>query len=225
VFRKGSHSDSGIRASRQSKSKRRAPIGLLAAGIPALLALFLWQGEQFLTLKTTPTAGHIDAVVVLAGAPDEDKVRLEEALRLVQADRDARLILPLRHTRVTWPWLVRYYRLPEFMSTDRVIVRHENGDGAEDGTNRGGTFLEARKTIHLMLEHGLETALVVSSPYHMRRAKLAFEKASNGHPLRFFYHPVPRSSDDETPWWMDGRYLARVVQEYGKLIAAYTVLY
>jgi uncharacterized SAM-binding protein YcdF (DUF218 family) len=117
---------------------------------------------------------------------------------------------------------VRKYRIKAHLPEDRVLIGREESSKAEPWLDRGGTFAEARKTLEIMRQNGFRSAIVVSSNYHMRRARLAFERANQDPALVFYFHPVDyRDPDDSDPWWWDGAYMTKVADEYLKLLAGY----
>jgi len=140
----------------------------------------------------------------------------------VQAEEAGLLLLPVRHRALEWPWFVRKYRIRGPLPEDRVIIGREENSKSRSWPDPGGTFAEARKTIEIMRRHNLHSAVVVSSGYHMRRARLAFERASPDPALVFYFHPVDvLDPEDSGPWWMNGGYALRVADEYIKLAGGY----
>ncbi len=84
----------------------------------------------------------------------------------------------------------------------------------------GGTYVEARKTVQIMEKLNLTSAIIVSSAYHMRRAQMAFDRYRPSTRIEFYYHPVELDSKGERMWWLDTKYVAKILQEYKKVIAA-----
>jgi uncharacterized SAM-binding protein YcdF (DUF218 family) len=193
-------------------------IGVALAG----LAGFLVWGNDFLSVEPEPLTDKADLAVVLAGAQPEDRERVLVAVDLVQADEARMLLLPIRHRALEWAWFVRKYRIKAHLPEDRVLIGREDGTKAGSWPDLGGTFAEARKTLEIMRQHDFRSAIIVSSNYHMRRARLAFARANQDPTLVFFFHPVDyRDPEDSDPWWWDGAYVTKVADEYLKLLAAY----
>jgi uncharacterized SAM-binding protein YcdF (DUF218 family) len=190
-----------------------------------LIFLFLWQGEAFLTIDNADDCNNVDAVIVLAGGPEDDSLRVKRGVEIAHSRGTEYLILPLRNSAITWSWLVDQYGIETPMNDKHVLIKNMQPDDRHIFKRYGGTFLEAKKTITIMLEHHLHSAVVVSSGYHMRRARLAFKKVGKGLSVTFFYHPVPRSSANRSPWWTDIMCLLKVMFEYGKLVAAHAGVY
>ena len=199
----------------------RWAVGITALGLGAMVVFFAW-GNDFLCIEPGLPVRRVDVAVVLAGPPDEDRERVLVAVDLVQAEEAGWLLLPLRHRALGWPWFVRKYRIRPPVPEDRVIIGREESSKSRSWLDPGGTFAEAKKTVEIMRQHDLRTAVVVSSGYHMRRAALAFERA-NPHPgLVFYFHPVEvLDPEDPGPWWMNAGYALRVADEYIKLAGGY----
>jgi len=199
----------------------RLAVGITAVLIAGIVVFFIW-GNDFLTIEPGLPMQRVDVAVVLAGPPEEDRERVLVAVDLVKAEEAGILLLPLRHRALEWPWFVRKYRIRTPLPEDRVIIGREEGPRNSSRPDLGGTFAEAKKTIEIMRRHDLRSAVIVSSGYHMRRARLAFERASQDPGLVFYFHPVDvLDPDDSGPWWMNGGYALKVADEYVKLIAGY----
>jgi len=196
---------------------------IVAASLAILLFLFIWQGESFLILDNADDCKDVDSVIVLAGSP-EDSLRIKKGVEITDSRGVEYLILPIRNSGITWAWLVDEYSIEIPISNERVLIGHMEPDDKQILKHYGGTFLEAKKSIEIMLKHHLNSAIVVSSGYHMRRSRLAFERAKEEYPIRFCYHPIREHLNKNKPWWLNLRYLLRVLTEYGKLASTYTIL-
>ncbi len=199
----------------------RLAVGIAAVLMAGMVAFFIW-GNDFLRIEQGLPAQRVDAAVVLAGPPDEDRERVLVAVDLVQADGAGLLLMPMRHRALEWDWFVRKYRIRTPVPEERVIIGREEGPRSQSWPDPGGTYAEARKTVEIMRRHHLRSAVVVSSGYHMRRARLAFERANPDPALVFYFHPVDvLDPEDSGPWWMNGGYALRVADEYIKLAGGY----
>lgn len=199
----------------------RLAVGITAVLMGGIVAFFIW-GNDFLSIEQGLPAQRVDVAVVLAGPPDEDRERVLVAVDLVQAEEAGLLLLPVRHRALEWAWFVRKYRIRGQVPEDRVIIGREENSKSRSWPDPGGTFAEARKTIEIMRQHHLHSAVVVSSGYHMRRARLAFERANPDPTFVFYFHPVDvLDPEDSGPWWMNGGYALRVADEYVKLAGGY----
>jgi uncharacterized SAM-binding protein YcdF (DUF218 family) len=199
----------------------RLAVGITAVLMGGIVAFFIW-GNDFLCIEQGLPAQRVDVAVALAGPPDEDRERVLVAVDLLQAEEADLLLLPVRHRALEWSWFVRKYRIRTPLPEDRVIIGREENSKGRSWPDPGGTFAEARKTIEIMRRHNLRSAVVVSSGYHMRRARLAFERANPDPALMFYFHPVDvLDPEDSGPWWMNGGYALRVADEYIKLAGGY----
>lgn len=160
-------------------------------------------------------------MVVLAGSPkEEDPVRVIEGVAVFLEKKADYLMFPLRHPRINWSWLVKKYRIKTTVPREKVLIGRASVKDRQTNEELGGTFTEAGMTIRLMAEKSIKSALVVTSGYHIRRSRLAFERALDGRDFRFCFHGVERPAGIE-PWWLDKDYLFRVLGEYKKLIGAF----
>ena len=69
----------------------------------------------------------------------------------------------------------------------------------------------------IMQERGFESAIVVSSPYHMRRSAILFDRAFKDSRVELIYHPVQESWFKVKYWWKDPHTRKTVRQEYMKM--------
>ena len=60
----------------------------------------------------------------------------------------------------------------------------------------------AKLTAQLLRARGLHSAILVTSPYHQRRASLLFERAFASAGLSFLNHPADDPEWDADRWWM-----------------------
>jgi hypothetical protein len=186
------------------------------------LAAFLGGGHRFLCHREGTLPGAADVVVVLAGPPDEDRERVAAGVALTRAGHHRFLLLPLRHRALTWPWFVRYYHIEDPIPDERVLFGRGHDPKRRHAFGLGGTFAEAERTVDVMRERGFGSAIVVSSCYHIRRARLAFERANKEPGLTFDFHPIDiEGVGSNSPWWLDGGYALKVADEYLKLVGGY----
>lgn len=69
----------------------------------------------------------------------------------------------------------------------------------------------------VMVEHGLRTAILVTSPYHQRRASILFARAFTPAGLTFRNHPADDPSWSANRWWMDPASRTLTLIELAKL--------
>ena len=197
--------------------RKKTTLSVVAVSLAAL-TVFLIFGERFLRLHTDQDVTHTDAVIALAGAPIEDRQRIIASIELLQRKKATYLILPMRHPAFSWSWVIRNYNLPSQIQANRVIIGRSGSAGKEALQRYGGTFVEAQKSVELMHRYGLQSAVVVSSGYHMRRVALAFVQNGKTTHLAFSYHPVGTA---DSLWWTSRQKFRRILREYQKLIVAH----
>ena len=66
---------------------------------------------------------------------------------------------------------------------------------------------------------GYETIILVTSDYHMPRAKVEITAAMDG--IKIIAFPVKSKQIDDQPWWMRADHWKRLLTEYGKLLLSY----
>ncbi len=163
----------------------------------------------------------VDAVVVLAGCPDEDRQRLTRGVHLVEQGHGRYLILPLRDSGLSWESLQKLYGIGRNIPGERVLIgRTEHMDSAVL-KYCGGTFGEAALTMSIMQARSLRSAVVVSSRYHIPRVRLAFQELNRMNHLAFSYQPVGEPETDKL--LSSARALAKRLVEYGKFFTAFFV--
>jgi len=185
------------------------------------LGIFTGLGQDFLRGTATPFIESVDAVVVLAGGPRHDRQRLMRGITLVRQGRAHYLILPLRDPALDWQYLQKIYALQSEIPPERVLIGRPGRKHTRLSAMSGGTFAEALNTAEIMYAHGLRSALVVSSDYHMRRVQLAFSRVIPKGRLALSFEPV----QTRQPVGLVSRFKAHgaILLEYGKLAAAWCV--
>lgn len=66
---------------------------------------------------------------------------------------------------------------------------------------------------------GYETIILVTSDYHMPRAKVEISAAMNG--INIIAYPVKSAANSDKIWWKDANRWNRLLREYGKLLLSY----
>ncbi len=80
------------------------------------------------------------------------------------------------------------------------------------------TFEEANLVKDVVMKNGYSSIIVITTPYHSRRAWLTFRKVFEENDVRLLMLPSPYSDFNPTDWWKKRRYLREVIIEYQKLI-------
>lgn len=183
--------------------------GLLAGLLLAVLALALTARflPHLLVVDGKPLPA--DAIVVLGG--DYDGSRLHQGLRLLDERFAPRLVLVAYSGREGWEAVARRH-CPSCTLAGRPVAFL---------TGSTDTRTDAQLTLAHSRAAGLRTLLVVTSPYHTRRAALVFADVFAGSGIvtevvssggyEKFVAPDGR-------WWSDRRTVETVWLELGKIL-------
>ncbi|MCC7104624.1 MAG: YdcF family protein [Chloroflexi bacterium] len=190
--------------------RRRLTLLALAAILSALVLLHpIWLGAMGSFLVVRDTLQQSDAIVVLAG---NSPYRVQQAGRLY-ADNWAPVVLVsnevvLSHG-VETTWLELWRRgLAHMPIPNEAIVPLEQPALS--------TYHEAVQSRDVMLARGWKQAILVTDPFHMRRAVTAFRGVWSPAGLTLLASPAEGSKYDVAGWWRDSNKATRVIQEYVK---------
>ena len=151
-----------------------------------------------------------DVIVVLAG---NSPYRAQHAEALYRDGLAPHVLIsnePLSSHGVRTTWLeLRAAGLVHLAIPDDAIVPIE--------AIADSTYDEALSSREIMLARGWRTAIVVTDPFHMRRALLTFRQAFEPAGLVALPSPADGSKYGVEGWWLDRNATMRVVQEYVKL--------
>lgn len=175
-------------------------LAFVALAALAILGRRLWLpavGRALVVADPLPAAA--DAVVPLAGG-DERSVY---AARLFLAGHAAwyaaaNMDLNLPGVRASYAELVRQEAVWQGVPAERVVL--------VPGTV-ATTCQEAEAVAGLARERGWRSLLVVTDPFHTRRARLCFRQALEGSGIVVAVRPVEPSWYDPESWWrtVDGQ--------------------
>lgn len=227
--------EKGLVAGRE-KRRRRARWALRLTGVGVLVVGLAVAGREWFLpfaarwLSVSDPLASSDLIVVLGG----DGERVEEGVRLYregygqkvlftsavvprageEADPDVQTpkVLPRKSDLgiIHWPSELK-----------RVLNRGAIPSSALllDAT-AASTCAEARLIDEVMETRGARSAIVVSSPYHMRRIQWIFRRLLGKPSHRVLLHPVLSSWFREDDWWTHRRGIETLVSEYVKLLYA-----
>jgi uncharacterized SAM-binding protein YcdF (DUF218 family) len=144
-----------------------------------------------------------DAIILISGRTE----RIEKAAELYHAGYADKVIL----TTALYPGSSVEYAESFGIPRDALLPENE----------ATSTYENAIYSKDIILEHEIKSAIVVTSNYHMRRTRLAFERVFRDTDVSFTYVPyhhddITRDSWEENEWLFD--------EEYKKLIGGY-ILY
>jgi uncharacterized SAM-binding protein YcdF (DUF218 family) len=169
--------------------------GQLAAALATLVLVyvvlfqtsFAWWAAEPLQLAEPPR--QADAIVVFAGGVGESGVagggyqeRLKQALDLYRGGFAPRMIFS--------SGFVFSFSEAQVMR-DLALANGVPAAAIELETNAANTYENVRFTREILAAHGWRRVLLVSSPYHMRRAMLTWRKAAPD--IEVVASPVPYS--------------------------------
>lgn len=176
---------------------------LILARVPILLGI-----GRFLIIQDELRSA--DLIHVLGGEVD----RIDYAVQLYKAGvgrklffTGGRIEIPLVDT--TYSRLAQQYAIAKGVRSEDVLP-HES---------RATSTYEEALELKAFLESGVQvkSVIIVSSPYHMRRARWTFTKVL-GDRVTFQFAPVPfEMSRHKQRWWMDEWSLNLVLTEYLKI--------
>jgi uncharacterized SAM-binding protein YcdF (DUF218 family) len=150
----------------------------------------------------------VDAIVVLAGEGSE---RVEYAVKLFKDDwaKKDRLIIsggPLIW-KYTWASLMKSQAESLGIPGKYILLEDRSLNTAQ----------EAEYTRKIIQKYGYRSIILVTSPYHSKRAAVIFRKVM-GDGVRVICAPVEESRFKFEGWWKRPRERDLVLQEYAKLI-------
>jgi len=165
-----------------------------------LLAGFVVFLVQTSTAKPPTTIPKVDGIVVLTGA---DGTRLIVGAALLQNGHGERLLISGVNKTITPAQIQALLGMGDAKFTCCVDLDYQAENTFDNGYE---TSVWARAL-------GYEKILLVTSAYHMPRAKLEIDAAMDG--ISIIAYPVHIKSD--WSWWRKTRLLVR---EYGKLLVS-----
>jgi len=174
------------------------------AGILIVFAGFFGVFAQKVSTANMPVDPRADAIVVLTGGTE----RISQALTLLDEGRARRLLISGVHPGTTRDQIVSVTSAnrPLFdccVDLDRIAL------------NTAGN---AAETAHWVSRHGFETLLVVTSAYHLPRARL--ELADTLPDVELVPYPVFSSGLDLSSWYSNRQTMQLLMREYVKYTLA-----
>lgn len=170
----------------------------------------LWLGAMGDFLVAREPLRPADTIIVLAG---NSIYRSQHGAVLYQAGLAPRIIVsnePVRTHGFESSWLeLRKLGLARLDVPDDAIVPITELSGS--------THDEAQHSRDIMLREGWRTAILVTDPFHTRRALLTFRAVFGPAGLEVIPSPAEGSKYQTDGWWRDPDRGIRVIQEYVKL--------
>ncbi|MBN1526084.1 MAG: YdcF family protein [Candidatus Omnitrophica bacterium] len=174
------------------KNTRRGALKALSAGLALYLLLFYTPLMWFLAgpLAIADQPQKADAIVVLGGGVGESgkagqgyEERVQYAVELYKKGYAGHIVFSSGYTYVFKETLVmKALAVALGVSAKDIILDDKSAN----------TYQNVEQTREIMLANKWRSALLVSSPYHMKRLSLVFEKYAGD--MKIAYTPVPRSA-------------------------------
>jgi uncharacterized SAM-binding protein YcdF (DUF218 family) len=162
----------------------------VALGSAIVVAAVLVGPGLFLDTPQPPPRPS-NAIVVISG--DEQMARFQEGLNLYQRGLGQYLVFSgAAYDNGTSNADVMRALAVKRGVPDAAILEEPLGED---------TWGNAIFTRQVLEEHGLRSAVLVTSPYHARRAKLTFDAAYAGSGIGLTVHAAPDSQWRKLSWW------------------------
>lgn len=176
----------------------------VVVGAAAVLVVLLGVGHW---LEVTDPLGKADAIVAISG---DSGARVESAIALWKQGYAPVLIFSGGSSD------------PESVPSAELMKRTAEAAGVPanaivvEGTS-ATTEENAQHVADLMRSRGIRSAILVTSPYHQRRAALLFEREFAEAALSFRNHPAEDPNWDASFWWTREPSRSRTLIELAKL--------
>jgi uncharacterized SAM-binding protein YcdF (DUF218 family) len=148
-------------------------------------------GPGFVLDTPQPPPTPSDAIVVISG--DEQLARFREGVRLFESGYGKYLVFSgaALDNGVSNAEVMRDLAVQSGVPSRSIL---------EDALGED-TWGNAIHTRDLLVSRGLRSAILVTSPYHARRAKLTFDAAYAGTGISLLVHAAPDSEWRKLSWW------------------------
>ncbi len=184
-------------------------IGGLFAGVMALML-----AGSFLTAKAP--IGEVDTIVILSGGGAE---RAEEAVRIYQENKNSIIMLTLSRATDS----LNLYGQPPYAYFNNLYKGGVPGDNVILTRAVSESTLDESKAVLEEMQHlGLKSCVVVTDPYHTRRAEIIFKDAFQESGFRVTIRPARTHWYKAYNWFMSKRGWDATLREYAKLFAYFT---
>lgn len=184
---------------------------MLGSLLLAVLASLVIYAPVYLTYSDRPVRSD---VVILFIGPDYPS-RMKEARRLIQEGYADQLFVPANGRRYR---ALRQETLVTLEPVSGDIGKKTWKQNKPALAYQEETHWEAIKAKGMMDESGLKSAILVSSPYHMRRIKLIAGIIMSSSRYDLFYVPTRYESTGKGWWWISKFDLKWIASEYAKMI-------
>lgn len=158
-------------------------------------------------------AGHLivrdqldraDAILVLAG--DSNGERVDEGINLYKQGYAGYILMsggPLAWRLTNAEWMKKQ-ALAEGVPERAILLQDRSRSTLDD----------ANFSLPIAVKHDFKSVILVTSPYHTRRAAAVFKKIFGSAGIRVIVYPVRKSDFNPVGWWTRHEDAAYVVWEY-----------
>ena len=186
-------------------------IGLCFSIIVVLAAIFIIGVGFFLSPQDELELS--DAIVVISGG--ETKQRVAEGVHLYNEGWAPILIMSgaARDEGVANAVSMKQLAIAQGVSADKILIEQEAID----------TFENAIKVKEIAEQYKFNKIILVTSPYHQRRADIVFTKIFSGLPLTIINHSAVDSAWRKNGWWLNGWARQLTFSELQKIIYTFII--
>lgn len=179
---------------------------LILFGLYLLHPFFLQKMADFLVVQDP--LQKVDLILVLGG--DSSGERVEEGVKLYKQGWANYLLMsggPLAW-KLTYARWMKKQALASGIPERAILLQDQSRSTIED----------ARFCLPMVLKHKFKSVLLVTSPYHTRRAARVFKKVFAKNGIRVLVKPAEKSEFNPNRWWVRHEDTGRVVWEYVSLV-------
>ncbi len=180
---------------------KRIGLSIIIIGIFLISLIMLKEAGDFLVINEEPEKS--DVVIVLSGGGIE---RIEKAVELYKNGYAPYIMISNGQED-------NLYAAIQQMGVPVSSIILEN--------NASSTTESAYFTKELMIQHQFQSAIVVSSNFHMRRVKSNFQKAISNSEIKLIYCSVSDNGYTPSKWWTTEESRRTTYIEYTKLAGNY----
>lgn len=183
--------------------------GIALLGVVLVVARGVWLPWMGLALVVADPLQSADAIVPLAGG-DARSIYAAELFTSGCADWYVATDMPLHlpGVRSSYAELIRQEAIWQGVPADRVVMVPRTVET---------TYQEAAAVAELAQARGWRSLLVVTDPYHTRRARLCFREVLDGSGITVAVRPIEGSRYDPEAWWQTTEGLRETWTEVLKL--------
>src|SRR5881409_2427425 len=155
----------------------------------------------------------------------EDPLEKVDAIVAISGDTGARADTAITLWKAGWAPLIVFSGAaidPESVSSAEIMRR----EAVRQGVPENATFIEPNSTTtegnatevaKLMTQRKLGSAILVTSPWHQRRASIEFSRAFEPHAIKLRNYPARDSQWNAVLWWQHEPMRSQTLLELAKL--------